>query len=126
MFGNELVYKSVFELSILLKSKQVSAVEVVQVSLECVEALNPKLNAFITVLCDRVLEKVWQVEVDIQKGWYLGLLYGILYGVKDIFATKGIRTTNGSKVMANWISDHESVVTECLAKVGAILVGKLN
>src|SRR5205823_4257288 len=96
MAGNELVYKSALELSILLKSKQVSVVEVVQTSLERIEALNPKLNAFITVLRDRALEKARQAEADIQKGRYIGPLHGIPYGAKDIFATKGIRTTNGS------------------------------
>src|SRR5262249_35476560 len=123
---NELVLKSGRELSILIKSKQVSPVEVTGACLDRIEALNPRLNAFITVLRDRAIERARQAESEIQKGRYLGPLHGIPYAAKDIFATKGIRTTNGSKATAGWVPPYESTATERLNKAGAILVGKLN
>lgn len=126
MSDNELVFKSALELSALIKRKQVSPVDVVGACLDRIESLNPRLNAFITILRDRALSHARQAEADIQRGRYLGPLHGIPYGAKDIFATKGIRTTNGSKATADWIPDRESAVTENLNKAGAILVGKLN
>src|SRR5258705_13605456 len=110
----------------MIKTKKVSPVEVTQAYLDRIETLNPKLNAFITVTKDQALAQARQAEKDIAAGKYLGPLHGIPYAPKDILATKGILTTNGSKVTAEWIPNYESTVTERLAKAGAILVGKLN
>jgi aspartyl-tRNA(Asn)/glutamyl-tRNA(Gln) amidotransferase subunit A len=123
---NELVFKSARELGSLIKSKQVSPVEVVQACLDRIDDLNPKLNTFITITKDEALQRARQAEKEIRGGKYLGMLHGIPYAPKDIFATKGIRTTNGSKVTADWIPDYESTVTDRLNKAGAILLGKLN
>src|SRR5215467_2300682 len=123
---NDLFLKSGRELSVLIKSKQVSPVEAAGACLDRIESLNPRLNAFITVLRDHAMERARQAETQIQRGRYLGPLHGIPYAAKDIFATKGIRTTNGSKATADWVPAYESTVTDRLNRAGGILIGKLN
>jgi aspartyl-tRNA(Asn)/glutamyl-tRNA(Gln) amidotransferase subunit A len=126
MPNSDLVFLSGRELASLIKAKKVSPVEVTQAYLDRIALLNPKLNAFITVTKDQALAQARQAERDINGGKYLGPLHGLPYAPKDILATKGILTTNGSKVTADWVPKYESTITERLAKSGAILLGKLN
>src|SRR5438034_1694988 len=126
MPASEIVFKSAAELSPLLKARKLSPVEVVRAFLDRIEAVNPQVNAFITVTGEQALEQARKAEREIAAGRYRGPLHGVPYAPKDILATKGIRTTNGSKVTAGWIPDHESTVTARLNRAGAILIGKLN
>jgi len=126
MANNDLVYLSGRELAGMIKTKKVSPVEVTQAYLDRITLLNPKLNAFITVTKDQALAQARQAEKDINGGKYLGPLHGLPYAPKDILATKGILTTNGSKVTADWVPNYESTITERLSRSGAILLGKLN
>lgn len=124
--SNELVFMNARELAASIKSKKVSPVEVVRAYLDRIQELNPKVNAFITVTGDQALDRARQAEKDIRAGKYLGPLHGIPYAPKDILATKGILTTNGSKVTPDWKPDYESTITDRLNKAGAILIGKIN
>lgn len=126
MAENELVFKSGQDLAALIKSKKVSPVEVAQAFLDRAEALNPRVNAFITVTRDHALAQARAAEKEIMGGKYRGSLHGLPYAPKDILATKGIRTTNGSKVTANVVPTFESTITARLAEAGAVLIGKLN
>src|SRR5215467_4912891 len=126
MANSELVFKSGRELGAMIKTKKISPVEVTQSYLDRIDQLNPKLNAFITVTRDHAMTQARQAEKDIMAAKYIGPLHGIPYAPKDILATKGILTTNGSKVTADWVPGYESTVTERLSKAGAILLGKLN
>ena len=126
MANNDLVYLSGRELAAMIKTKKVSPVEVTQAYLDRITLLNPKLNAFITVTKDQAMAQARQAEKDISGGKYLGPLHGLPYAPKDILATKGILTTNGSKVTADWVPNYESTITERLSRSGAILLGKLN
>jgi aspartyl-tRNA(Asn)/glutamyl-tRNA(Gln) amidotransferase subunit A len=122
----DLVFRSARELGPLLRAKEVSPVEVTEAFLARAEALNPQLNAFITITRAQALDRAREAEKEIGAGEYRGPLHGIPYAPKDILATKGIRTTNGSRVTSEWIPDHESTITERLNQAGAILLGKLN
>ena len=122
----ETVFKPVDELASMIRTRQLSPVELVRACLDQIEALNPKVMAFITVTGERALEQARRAEQEIANGHYRGSLHGVPYAPKDLFATKGIRTTNGSKATANWIPDHESTVTQRLNEAGAIMLGKLN
>src|SRR5215813_6544204 len=122
----DLVFMNARELAGLIKSRKVSPVEVVQTYLDRIQELNPKVNAFITVTEDQALDRARQAERDIRAGRYLGPLHGVPYAPKDILATKGILTTNGSKVTPDWVPDYESTITDRLNKAGAILIGKIN
>ena len=122
----EIVFKTATELARLIKARKLSPVEVVRAYLDRIEALNPAINAFITVTRDQALDQARRAEKEITAGRYLGPLHGLPYAPKDMLATKGIRTTNGSKVTADWIPNYESTVTARLNRAGAILIGKLN
>jgi aspartyl-tRNA(Asn)/glutamyl-tRNA(Gln) amidotransferase subunit A len=126
MADSEIIFKSVAELAPLLKVRKLSPVEVVSAYLDRIEAVNPKVNAFITVTREQALDQARKAEREISAGRYRGPLHGIPYAPKDLLATKGIRTTNGSKTTYNWIPDYESTVTARLNQAGAILIGKLN
>lgn len=119
-------FQTVSELAPLIKSRKLSPVELVRDLLAHIEAVNPRVNAFLTVTREHALNQARLAEREIAGGAYRGPLHGIPYAVKDLVATKGIRTTNGSKATANWIPDHESSVTARLTQAGAILIGKLN
>ena len=101
MANSELVFKSGRELASMIKAKKVSPVEITQAYLDRIEALNPKINAFITVTKEQALAQARQAEKEIASGKYIGPLHNIPYAPKDILATKGILTTNRSKVTAD-------------------------
>jgi aspartyl-tRNA(Asn)/glutamyl-tRNA(Gln) amidotransferase subunit A len=122
----DLLYATAAELAPLIKARKLSPVELVRASLDRIEAVNPKVRAFLTVIGERALAQARNAEQEIARGRYRGPLHGIPYAPKDLIATRGVRTTNGSKVTANWVPDYESTVTERLNAAGAIMVGKLN
>ena len=126
MAASELLFKSGAELATLLKARKLSPVELVRALLDRIEAANPKVNAFITVTGEQALEQARKAEREIAAGRYRGPLHGVPYAPKDLLATKGIRTSNGSKATSDWIPDYESTVTARLNQAGAILIGKLN
>ncbi|MBI1787128.1 MAG: Asp-tRNA(Asn)/Glu-tRNA(Gln) amidotransferase GatCAB subunit A [Acidobacteria bacterium] len=126
MAESEILFMSVAGLAPLLRTRKLSPVELVRAFLDRIEAVNPKVNAFITVTGEQALEQAKKAEREIAAGGYRGPLHGLPYAPKDLLATKGVRTTNGSKATSNWIPDHESTVTERLNQAGAILIGKLN
>jgi aspartyl-tRNA(Asn)/glutamyl-tRNA(Gln) amidotransferase subunit A len=126
MVASDIVFKPATELARLIKGRKLSPVEVVRAYLNQIEAFNPTIKAFITITADRALDEARRAEREIGNGRYLGPLHGLPYAPKDMLATKGVRTTNGSRVTADWISDYESTVTARLNHAGAILIGKLN
>jgi aspartyl-tRNA(Asn)/glutamyl-tRNA(Gln) amidotransferase subunit A len=126
MASTDIVFQSATELGRLLKARQVSPVEVIRAYLDRIEALNPRINAFITITGEQALAQARTAEKEIAAGRYRGPLHGLPYAPKDMLATKGIRTSNGSRVTADWIPTYESTVTARLNRAGAILIGKLN
>jgi aspartyl-tRNA(Asn)/glutamyl-tRNA(Gln) amidotransferase subunit A len=126
MADSEILFKPVTELAPLLKARKLSPVELVRAYLDRIEAVDPKVHAFITVTGDQAMERARQAEREIAAGRYRGPLHGVAYAPKDLIATKGIRTSNGSKATSNWIPDYESTATARLNRAGAILIGKLN
>jgi aspartyl-tRNA(Asn)/glutamyl-tRNA(Gln) amidotransferase subunit A len=126
MPASEILFTPVTELAALLKARELSPVDLARAFLDRIEAVNPKVNAFITVTGERALEEARKAELDIAAGHYRGPLHGVPYAAKDLLATNGIRTTNGAKVTSQWIPDYESTVTARLNQAGAILMGKLN
>src|SRR5512140_567201 len=85
----------------LVASKQVSPVELTEAALSRIAAQNPRLNAFITVTGDAARDAARAAEREIAAGTYRGQLHGIPIAVKDLFATKGVRTTAGSKILSD-------------------------
>lgn len=126
MADSELVFKSGQALATLIKTRKVSPVEVTEAFLARTEALNPRVNAYITVTREHAMTAARAAEKEIMAGKYRGPLHGLPYAPKDILATKGILTTNGSKVTADVVPTFESTITSRLNAAGAILIGKLN
>ena len=122
----ELCQLSARALSERIRRQELSPVEVVDAHLAHIEATDPAINSFITVTGDHARERAREAEAEIAAGNWRGPLHGIPYAPKDILATAGILTTNGSKATADWVPDYESTITARLNDAGAILVGKLN
>lgn len=101
-----------------------SSVELADESLRVIRQLQPELNAFITITGDLALDQARRADEELARGIDRGPLHGIPYSLKDVFATKGIRTTCGSKIFAEHVPDRDSAVYEKLAEAGAVLVGK--
>jgi len=117
---------SIATLSKAFRKKEISPAEITLVLLERIEIYDAKINSFITVLVQQALKAARQAEKEILKGRYRGPLHGIPFAVKDLFFTKGIRTTCGSKILANFFPTYNAAVVERLLSAGAILLGKLN
>jgi aspartyl-tRNA(Asn)/glutamyl-tRNA(Gln) amidotransferase subunit A len=109
-----------------IRKKEISPLEVTRAFLERIEKHDPKINAFITLLTPRALRAARQAETDILKGKYRGPLHGMPFAAKDLFFTKGIRTTCGSKILTHFVPQYDAAVIERLSSAGAILLGKLN
>jgi aspartyl-tRNA(Asn)/glutamyl-tRNA(Gln) amidotransferase subunit A len=107
-----------------LIKKDFSAVELTQSFLKRMEALR-NLNAYITEIPDQALQQAKESDQRLSQGQY-GLLEGLPLGIKDLFCTKGIRTTSASKILENFVPPYESTVSENLLKQGAVFLGKTN
>ncbi|MBI3662718.1 MAG: Asp-tRNA(Asn)/Glu-tRNA(Gln) amidotransferase subunit GatA [Acidobacteria bacterium] len=122
----DLAFQTIEQLAPLLKKKKVSPVELLDAVLARIEALNPKLNAYITVCAAAAREQAKRAEREIARGRYRGPLHGIPISLKDNIATKGIRTTAGSKILADNTPREDATVAKRLRRAGAVLVGKTN
>jgi aspartyl-tRNA(Asn)/glutamyl-tRNA(Gln) amidotransferase subunit A len=99
---------------------------VVDATIERIQKLNPKLNAFITILDQSARREAKHADSLIKQGKYLGPLHGIPISLKDLIYVKGVRSTSGSKILANFVPDYDSTITRKLRKAGAIIVGTNN
>ena len=107
-----------------IRTKQVSPVAVVDAVLERIEALQPTVNAFITVTADEAREAARRAEAAVMAGEPLGPLHGVPFSVKDLLFTRGVRTTMGSRIFADQVPGEDAVPVRRLREAGAILVGK--
>lgn len=126
MKEKDILMMSIEEISKLIRKKQISPVEIVEKAIQRTSMLEKDLNAYITFLPDEAIKKAKISEQDIFKNGPKSLLHGIPFSVKDLFYTKGILTTAGSKILSHFIPDYNSTVVERLNKAGAILMGKNN
>ncbi|MPZ47511.1 MAG: hypothetical protein GEV05_29965 [Betaproteobacteria bacterium] len=110
----DLHYLSISEASSLIRDRKPSPVEVVRSHLDRIDALQPRLHAFITVTREQALENARRAERDIQKGTYRGSLHGIPLAHKDIIWTHGVRTTPHSRRLKDWVPAENATVFECL------------
>ena len=122
----ELCYMPALELGEAIRAKKVSPVEVVDAVLARIERLNPTLNAYCTVTAAAARAAAKEAEAAVMRGDVLGTLHGIPVSIKDLVATKGVRTTHGSKLYEQFIPDEDAPVVERLKRAGAIILGKTN
>jgi amidase len=122
----ELVSLNALELSQKIKAKQVSCVEVMQTYLAHIERLNPKVNAIVSLQpAEALLRQARKRDEQLARGEYLGWMHGFPHAVKDLAATRGIRTSNGSPLFDS-IPDLDEIFVERLRRNGVILIGKTN
>ena len=108
-----------------LRAKTFSAVELTTAHLDAIEALNPRLNAYITVTHAGALEQARAADAALAAGTQRALT-GIPLAIKDLFCTEGVRTTAGSKMLGPFVPPYESTVTAQLLRDGAVFLGKAN
>ena len=126
MTTDNLCFASIYQLAMALQKGDVSPVELTLAYLERIQQLNDKLNAYITVIADHAIEEAKAAETEMRRHGPRGFLHGIPLAHKDIAATKGVRTTNGSKVFKDYMPDYDATVIKRLRDAGSILLGKLN
>jgi len=108
-----------------LRRRAFSARELTQAHVDAVERLNPRLNALITTTPEAALAQADAADAALADG-SAGPLAGIPLAIKDLFCTKGIRTTAGSKILENFVPPYESTVSANLLRDGAVFLGKAN
>jgi aspartyl-tRNA(Asn)/glutamyl-tRNA(Gln) amidotransferase subunit A len=122
----ELYTARIEDLSHLMRQQKVSPVEIVDLCLKRIEELNPRLNAFITVLADQAREQAAAAETEIKAGHWRGPLHGIPVGIKDFYDTAGIRTTAAFVHFKERVPVKDAAGVAKLKAAGAIIIGKMN
>jgi len=115
---------TILEAAAAIRAKNISSRELVDMTLARIARANPRLNAFITVTGDSARIRADAMDAELARGIDRGPLHGIPIAHKDLVQTKGVRTTGGSKIFADFVPDRDAVVAAKLGTAGAILVGK--
>jgi amidase len=123
---DELCLLPIRELSRLIRTREVSAVQVVNAHLERIERLNPAVNAFVTITPELALREAREADAALARGDEPGILHGIPTGFKDTHDTAGVKTTYGSTIYADRVPDTDDVVVGRMRQAGAIILGKTN
>jgi aspartyl-tRNA(Asn)/glutamyl-tRNA(Gln) amidotransferase subunit A len=126
MAPTELAHLSITEASIGLRRNEFSPSELTRACLERIESIDHKLHSFITITADLALEQARKAEQELRAGTDKGPLHGIPIALKDLYATKGIRTTCHSAVLQDWVPDQDATTVTKLREAGTVLLGKLG
>lgn len=122
----DLADKPISELAELIRSRRASPVEVTSAYLANIAKYNAAVNAFVLVTEEEALRQAREAEAEIQRGDYRGPLHGIPIAHKDIYCTKGVRTTCCSRVLADHVPDRDATVVRQWREAGTVMLGKLN
>ncbi len=122
----DIAFLTVTELAVLIRTKQLSPIELTEIYLKRLKEYGPKLKCVITLTEDLAREQAKIAHKEIQKGKYRGLLHGIPYGIKDLFAVKDYVTTWGAEPYKQQVVNYNSAVFEKLTAAGAICVAKTS
>lgn len=119
-------YSDIKTISESIRARKVLPVEIVNGCLRRIEELDPRLNAFVTVLADQAREQASAAEAEIKQGNWRGPLHGIPVGIKDFYDTAGIKTTAAFEQFKDRVPAKDAVGVAGLKKAGAIIIGKTN
>ena len=119
-------YLTIARAAELVRSRKLSPVELTRAHLARIEALEPRLHAYITVTAEGALAQARAAESEIAAGRYRGPLHGIPLAHKDIVSTRGVRTTAHSRLLAEWIPGEDATVYARLGDAGAVSLGKTS
>jgi aspartyl-tRNA(Asn)/glutamyl-tRNA(Gln) amidotransferase subunit A len=112
------------ETAAALRAHRLSCVELTEQCLDRIAKLNPRLNAFITVTDGSARAQAQKLDRELADGVDRGPLHGIPIAHKDLIATKGVRTTSGSKLFADYVPDFDAPIVKKLADAGTVMLGK--
>ena len=126
MTKSELPFLSAGDLSRLIQSKEVSPVEATEAYLDRIASLDHRFNSYLTVMREQALADAQQAEEDIASGQHKGPMHGVPVAVKDQFWSKGVRSTGGSRILADFVPGEDATVIANLRKAGAVVLGKTN
>src|SRR5580704_1988322 len=122
----ELTRMAAAELSAALSAGQVSATEVTRAHLDRMAAVDDRVHAFLHVAADSALAQAAVVDDERRHGVRRGPLAGVPIAVKDLFATVGMPTTCGSRILKGWHPPYDATITRRLRQAGAVILGKTN
>ena len=122
----DLAFTPATELARLYRRRAASPLEVMQAALARIDAVNPQVNAFVTLARDEALREARRATAAMRRGKALPPLFGVPVGIKDVTQTKGILTTYGSTLYKDHVPDVDALVVERLRAAGAIVLGKTN
>ncbi len=123
---NELAWYSVADLSVLIRTKKISSVELTRFFIGRLKKHSDTLHCVITLTEERALKQAQKADEDIARGIYHGPLHGIPYGIKDLFAVKGYKTTWGATPYKDQVRDEDATIVKKLDEAGAILIAKFS
>lgn len=123
---NELAFYSIPQLAALLQTKKITSVELTHFFIDRLKKWGDTLECVITLTEELAMQQAKQADAEIKQGIYRGPLHGIPYGLKDLFAVKGYKTTWGSTPYKDQVLDVDSYVYQQLKKAGAVLCAKLS
>lgn len=123
---SEITALSVAEQGAAIKARKISPVELTKAYLARIDAHNRKVNAFVTLTREIALKEAKAAETAIRRGDWKGPLHGIPIGQKDLYSTKGVRTTCASRLMARHVPKEDATVVARYRAAGTVLLGKLN
>ncbi len=122
----DLCFQTATALARMIRAREVSVTEVTQAHLRQIERVNPKVNAIVTLTAERALDEARAKDAALARGESPGPLFGLPIVHKDLFVTRGSRTTYGSPIYRDYVPDHDALVVERTRGAGAITVGKSN
>jgi len=126
MSTTDICFMTATELARCLRAKELSAREVMEAHLTQIERVNPTVNAIVTLLPERAMAGARAADEALAHGVAVGPLHGLPIAHKDLFLTKGIRTTYGSRIYADFVPDQDMLIVERMRQAGAITIGKTN
>lgn len=126
MAFDSLEFATITELAHAYRARQVSPVEVTQLMLDRISRFDPSLRSYLTVTAETALEQARAAEQEMAKGQFRGPMHGVPIGIKDLCRTRGVRTTWGGKMLADYVPHEDCTVVHRLFEAGAIMLGKLH
>ena len=126
MLDRELAFAPATELLELISTKRISPVELTELYCDRIDRLNPQLNAFLSLHRDQAVAAARAAEAAVVRGDELGALHGLPIPIKDTQLTRGLRTTLGSLIFADFVPERDAAVVERVRGAGAIVLGKTN
>ena len=121
-----IAYLPAHTLSALIRARKITSTRLTKLYLDRLERLNPTLNCAVTIMRDSAMAEAARADAELAAGKYRGPLHGLPYGVKDLFATKGVRTTWGAADFKDRIIEDDAEVVQRLRHAGAVLIAKLT